>query len=171
VPTKKIACLLGPMFADSEFLIPLEAFRTAGCDVAVIGSNPGDTVKGEQGFLSVVIEKGIDEVSPEDYDQLFIPGGQSPDYLRADRRFVAFVKHFDETGKPIAAVSYGPQLLASAHLVKGRTLTAWPTIQNDLVQMGAKVRDEAVVTDKNWITSRNPDDLLKFSEAAVRALW
>jgi protease I len=101
---------------------------------------------------------------------LFIPGGHSPDYLRADERFVQFTKNFDRTGKPIAAVCHGPQLLASAHLVRGRTLTAWQTIQDDLAQMGARVKDEPVVTDKNWITSRKPDDLRDFSDAAVKAL-
>ena len=81
-----------------------------------------------------------------------------------------FAKNFDSTGKPIAAVCHGPQLLASAHLVKGRTLTAWQTIQDDLAQMGANVKDEPVVRDGNWITSRKPDDLPQFSAAALEAL-
>src|SRR5204862_231667 len=80
----------------------------------------------------VNVEKSIDQVKAEDYDALLIPGGQSPDHLRADRRMVEFVKKFDQAGKPIAAVCHGPQLLIAAHLVKGRTLTAWQTIQDDL---------------------------------------
>src|SRR5205085_691546 len=83
------------------------------------------------------------------------------------KRMVEFVKAFEGPGKLIAAVCHGPQLLIAAHLVKGRTLTAWQTIQDDLAQIGANVRDEPVVRDRNWITSRKPDDLKQFSEAIV----
>jgi protease I len=101
---------------------------------------------------------------------LVIPGGQSPDHLRADPRFVQFVKRFDATGRPLAAVCHGPQLLITAGLVRGRTLTAWKTIQEDLRQIGATVKDEPVVTDGNWITSRQPSDLEAFSQAILAAL-
>lgn len=168
--SKRVACLLGPMFEDSEYRIPMETFKAKGYQADVIGKKAGETVKGYHGQVSATIEKGIDEVSPQDYDLLFIPGGHSPDVLRADPRFVSFVKNFDRTGKPVAAVCHGPQLLAAAHLVKGRTLTAWQTVQDDLSQMGANVKDEPVVRDKNWITSRKPDDLRQFSDAAVQAL-
>lgn len=167
---KAVACLLGPEFEDSEFEVPLKAFKEAGYRVDIIGRKVGETVSGHKGRVSAKVEKSIDAVQPQDYALLFIPGGHSPDYLRADERFVQFVKNFDQTGRPVAAICHGPQLLAAAHLVKGRTLTAWQTIQDDLVQMGATVKDDAVVTDRNWITSRQPDDLAKFSEAALRAL-
>ena len=101
---------------------------------------------------------------------LLIPGGQSPDHLRVDQRFVDFVKRFDASKRPLAAVCHGPQLLLSARLVRGRTLTAWATVQGDLEQAGAKVKDEPVVIDQNWITSRKPDDLQQFSEAFAQAL-
>lgn len=168
--TKAIACLLGPEFEDSEFEIPNKAFREAGYRVDIIGRNAGEQVTGHKGNVTATIDKSIDDALPQDYDLLFIPGGHSPDYLRADPRFVKFTKNFDSTGKPIAAVCHGPQLLASAHLVRGRTLTAWQTIQDDLAQMGANVKDQAVVQDKNWITSRKPDDLGDFSKVAVNAL-
>jgi protease I len=90
--------------------------------------------------------------------------------LRADQRFVEFVKRFDALKRPLAAVCHGPQLLLSARLVRGRTLTAWPTVQVDLELAGANVKDEPVVIDQNWITSRKPDDLQAFSEAFVQAL-
>jgi protease I len=167
---KAVACLLGPEFEDSEFEIPHKAFRDAGYRVDIIGRNVGEKMKGLKGRVTATVDKSIDDVSPQDYDLLFIPGGHSPDYLRADPRFVKFTKNFDSTGKPIAAVCHGPQLLASAHLVRGRTMTAWQTIQDDLAQMGANVKDEAVVQDRNWITSRKPDDLHDFSNAAVNAL-
>jgi protease I len=166
----KIACLLGQGFEDSEFRIPYDRLKAEGYQVDIIGVRAGEELKGYRGKEKAKAEKSIDEVSVEDYDALFIPGGQSPDHLRVDRRMVDFVKKFDESGKLIAAVCHGPQLLIAAHLVKGRTLTAWQTIQDDLQQIGANVKDDPVVTDRNWITSRKPDDLQQFSDAIVEEL-
>jgi protease I len=166
----KIACLLGQGFEDSEFRIPYDRLKKEGYQVDVIGAKAGEEVKGYKGKEKIRVEKSIDQVKADDYDALLIPGGQSPDHLRADKRFVDFVRAFEESGKLIAAVCHGPQLLMAAHLVKGRTLTAWATIQDDLEQMGAIVKDEPVVRDRNWITSRKPDDLGAFSDALIDAL-
>ena len=166
----KIACVLGQGFEDSEFRIPYDRLKEEGYQLDVIGVKAGEELKGYKGKEKVKVEKSIDQVKAEDYDALLIPGGQSPDHLRADRRMVEFVKKFDQAGKPIAAVCHGPQLLIAAHLVKGRTLTAWQTIQDDLRQIGATVKDEPVVRDRNWITSRKPDDLQQFSDAIVEEL-
>ena len=166
----KIACLLGQGFEDSEFRIPYDRLKNEGYQVDIIGVKAGEELKGYKGKETVKAEKSIDQVKPDDYDALLIPGGQSPDHLRVDRRMVEFVKAFENGGKLIAAVCHGPQLLMAAHLVKGRTLTAWQTIQDDLQQMGATVKDEPVVEDRNWITSRKPDDLEPFSEAIIRRL-
>src|ERR1043165_4559896 len=106
---KAIACLLGPEFEDSEFDTPYQAFKKAGFRVDVIGRKAGETVKGHSGKVTAKIDKSIDDAEPQDYDLLFIPGGHSPDNLRADKRFVDFAKNFDSTGKPIAAVCHGPQ--------------------------------------------------------------
>jgi deglycase len=163
----KIACVLGQGFEDSEFRVPYDRLQAEGYQVDVIGLKAGEELKGYKGKEKVKAEKSIDEARPEDYDALLIPGGQSPDHLRVDRRVVEFVKAFDQAGKLVAAVCHGPQLLIAAHLVKGRTMTAWQTIQDDLEQIGAKVKDEPVVIDRNWITSRKPDDLKQFSEAIV----
>src|SRR5204862_323904 len=114
----------------------------------------GEELKGYKGKEKVKADKSIDQVEAADYDALLIPGGQSPDHLRVDKRMVDFVKQFDQSGKLIAAVCHGPQLLMAAHLTRGRTLTAWQTIQDDLQQVGATVKDEPVVNDRNWITSR-----------------
>ena len=166
----RIACVLGQGFEDSEFRVPYDRLKEEGYQVDVIGVKAGEELKGYKGKEKVKAEKSIDQVKVEDYDALLIPGGQSPDRLRADRRMVEFVKKFDQAGKPIAAVCHGPQLLIAAHLVKGRTLTAWQTIQDDLRQIGATVKDEPVVRDRNWITSRKPDDLQQFSDAIVEEL-
>ncbi len=166
----KIACVLGQGFEDSEFRVPYDRLKKEGYQVDVIGVKAGEALKGYKGKEMVKAEKSIDEVEPDDYDALLIPGGQSPDHLRVDRRMVDFVKRFDDSGKLIAAVCHGPQLLIAAHLVKGRTLTAWQTIQDDLRQIGANVKDEPVVKDRNWVTSRKPDDLQQFSDAMIAEL-
>ena len=166
----KIACVLAQGFEDSEFRVPYDRLKDEGYQIDVIGLKEGEELKGYKGKEKVKADKGFDQVKADDYDALLIPGGQSPDHLRVDPRAVAFVKAFDTGGKLIAAVCHGPQLLIAAHLTKGRTLTAWSTIQDDLKQVGATVKDEAVVIDRNWITSRKPEDLQQFSEAIVEHL-
>ena len=166
----KIACVLGQGFEDSEFRAPYDRLKQEGYQVDVIGLKAGEELKGYKGKETVKADKAIGDVRADDYDALLIPGGQSPDHLRIDKRMVDFVRQFEQAGKLIAAVCHGPQLLMAAHLVKGRTLTAWATVQDDLAQMGATVKDEAVVRDRNWITSRKPEDLKEFSEAIVERL-
>jgi len=166
----RIACLLGPGFEDSEFRVPYDALKNAGYQVDIIGIKAGMELKGYKGKETVKADKGIDEVRPEDYQALLIPGGHSPDQLRKDKKIVEFVKKFDALKRPLAAVCHGPQLLLTARLVRGRTLTAWETVQGDLEQAGANVKDQEVVIDQNWITSRKPEDLKAFSEALLNAL-
>jgi protease I len=165
-----IACLLTSGFEDSEFKVPYDRLRAAGYAVELIGVKAGETVVGYKGHESARIERSIDEVGPDGYEGLLIPGGYSPDKLRADDRFVDFVKRFDATGRPLAAVCHGPQLLLTAELQRGRTLTAWKTVQGDLRQAGANVVDREVVVDGNWITSRKPDDLEAFSAKLLEEL-
>lgn len=166
----RVACVLSDGFEDSEFRIPYDRMRGAGYQVDVIGAKAGQRIAGKNGIEKISADKGIGEVRPEDYQALFIPGGYSPDHLRLDPRFVEFARAFDQQHKTVAAVCHGPQLLMTAGLVKGRTLTAWPTVQEDLRQVGAQVKDEPVVVDDNWITSRKPDDLAEFSDAVVQRL-
>lgn len=167
---KRIACLLADGFEDSEFRIPYDRLQNAGYDVDIIGARAEQELAGYKKRELVTTGFAIDDVDPKAYDGLLIPGGQSPDHLRVDARFVHFVKQFDATGRPLAAVCHGPQLLLSAELQRGRTLTAWPTVQGDLRQAGAHVKDEPVVLDRNWITSRKPEDLDAFSSAFIEAL-
>src|SRR5204863_9032794 len=110
-------------------------------------------VKGNADFV-------IDVARSEAFDSLFIPGGHSPDQLRADDRFVELTRGF--AAKPIFAICHGPQLLISAELVDGRRLTAWKTVQVDLKHTGAEVVDEEVVVDGDLVTSRKPDDIPAF---------
>jgi protease I len=166
----KIACLLADGFEDSEFQIPCDWLSAAGYTVEVIGASAGDALKGEKGRETVVVDLSIDEADVDAYEGMLIPGGHSPDILRADERFVEFVRAFDATGRPLAAVCHGPQILLTAELQAGRTLTAWPTVQGDLRQAGAHVVDRDVVVDDNWITSRKPADLRAFTAKFVEEL-
>ncbi len=166
----KVACILSDGFEDSEFRVPYDRMRNEGFQVDVIAARAGQEIAGKQGKERIKADKAISDVQPEDYQALFIPGGYSPDHLRIDKRFVDFVRAFDQQHKTVAAVCHGPQIMMTAGIVKGRTLTAWPTIQEDLKAVGAKVKDEPVVVDDNWITSRKPDDLGKFSDAIVERL-
>ena len=166
----KIACLLADGFVDSEFQIPCDWLTAAGYTVEIIGAKAGETLKGYKGRETALVDLAIDEADVESYEGLLIPGGHSPDALRVDDRFVEFVRAFDATGRPLAAVCHGPQLLLTAELQRGRTLTAWPTVQGDLRQAGANVVDRDVVVDDNWITSRKPEDLEAFTSKFVEEL-
>lgn len=166
----KVACLLTNDFEDSELRIPYDRLTAAGLQIEVIGKKEGEELIGKQGRERIKADRSIDDARAEDYDVLFIPGGFSPDKLRADPRFVHFVAEFDRARKPIAAVCHGPQLLLTADRVKGRTMTAWKTIQGDLRQAGANVVDREVVVDGNLITSRQPEDLEAFSREILNYL-
>ncbi len=166
----KVACLLAAGFEDSEFRIPTDRLRQAGYQVDIIGMKAGEKLQGEKGKETATTTRGIGDADVDQYIALLIPGGYSPDKLRADDRFVQFVKDFDATKRPLAAVCHGPQLLLTAELVRGRTLTAWKTVQGDLRQAGARVVDQEVAVDDNWITSRKPDDLQAFSAKLLEEL-
>ncbi len=166
----KIACLLDTGFEDSEFKEPYERFREAGHEVTIIGLEGGKELEGYRGKVTTRSEKSLDDLRPQDFDALFLPGGQSPDHLRADPRAVEWVRHFMESDKPSLVICHGPQLLMTAGTVAGRRLTAWKTVQGDLRYTGADVVDEEVVVDGNLVTSRQPQDLPKFVEASLDLL-
>src|SRR5436189_1721397 len=104
----RIACLLGEGFEDSEYEVPRRRLEDAGYVVQVIGAKAGVALKGDKGRVTAKVDKSVDDVRVEDYEGLLIPGGHSPDRLRADRRFVRFVEDFDQTARPLAAVCHGP---------------------------------------------------------------
>lgn len=166
----RIACILDSDFEDSEFKQPYDAFLKEGHRVTVIGLQPGKELKGKKGQVTTKAEKGIDEVTPDQFDALFIPGGYSPDHLRANPKVVQFTKAFFDSSKPVLAICHGPQLLMTADVVKGRKLTAWQTIQDDLKKVGANVVDQEVVVDGNLVTSRKPDDIPAFIRESSKLL-
>jgi protease I len=166
----RIACLLDSGFEDSEFRKPYDAFRLAGHEVVVIGLEKGSRLAGKAGREKATTDAAIDDAMPDQFDALFLPGGYSPDHLRADRRMVQFTRAVADAGKPIFAVCHGPQLLITADAVEGRRMTAWTTIQDDLRKVGADVVDEEVVVDRNLVTSRQPGDLDAFTRESLRLM-
>jgi protease I len=166
----RIACLLDSGFEDSEFRQPYDAFKKEGHQVTVVGLEAGKELKGKKGQVTTRSEAGIGQVTPDRFDALFIPGGNSPDHLRANPKAVQFTKWFFDNEKPVFAICHGPQLLISAGVVKGRKLTAWQTIQDDLKQIGVDVVDQEVVVDRNLVTSRKPDDIPAFIRESSKLL-
>ena len=166
----KIAVVLSDDFEDSEFRVPVDRLTSEGHQVTVLGSKSGVTVKGKKGKESVRIEASAKERKASEFDGLLIPGGYSPDHLRTDEAIVGLVRDFAKAGKPIAAVCHGPQLLIEADLVRGKTVTSWPSVRTDLKNAGAHWVDKQVVQDGVLITSRKPDDLEAFSDALLKAL-
>lgn len=166
----RIACLLDEGFEDSEFRKPYQALTASGHEVVVVGFVTGADLKGKRGEERVRTDRGIADVNSGDFDALFLPGGYSPDHLRGDARMVAFTKGFFLRERPVLAVCHGPQLLITAGVVTGRTMTAWKTIQGDLRLAGANVLDQEVVIDGNLVTSRQPADLDAFSKASLGVL-
>ncbi len=165
----RVGFLLASDFEDAELRVPHDRLRAAGYRVEVIGAAKGATLHGRRGAKTAV-DRFIGNARPGEFDAIVIPGGGSPDALRADPRFVDFVRSFDALRRPLAAVGHGPQLLLSAGLVRGRTLTAWPTVQRDLRFAGADTKDEPLVVFDHWITSRRPEDLPHFTDALFQAL-
>lgn len=166
----RIVMPVGEGFEDSEFQVPYDRLRSAGHEIVIVGIEAGQVVKGKRGESEVEVEASADTLYPEDFDAMVIPGGHGPDRLRMDEALVEFTRGFMETGKPVAAICHGPQLLIEADAVRGRTLTSWPSVRRDLINAGANWVDEPVVEDGNLITSRKPDDLTAFTQAIQERL-
>ena len=166
----KIAVPLAEDFEDVEFSVPLGKLCGANHEVVVVGGETGSVVEGKRHQVTVEIDAGADGASPEDFDMLLIPGGYSPDHLRTNGAMVSFVRRFCDSGRWVAAICHGPQLLIEADAVRGRRLTSWPSVRRDLENAGATWIDDEVVVDRNLITSRKPDDLDAFCDAVLKAL-
>jgi protease I len=166
----RVAILATDGFEEAELFEPRRALESAGATVAVLAPKSGKI----QGFRhhdkgkKVSVDQSLGEASAEQFDALLLPGGAlNADALRMDPRAQAWVGSFDRAKKPIAAICHAPWLLVSAGVARGRTLTSWPSIQDDLRNAGADWRDNSVIEDGNWVTSRGPDDLPSFNPAMV----
>ena len=157
-------------FEDRELTGPLDALRAAGATVTVVGPTGGTPFKGKRGDAVISSDLAAGAARMKDFDALVIPGGHAPDKMRMRHAMVDLARDAMDTGKTVAAICHGAQLLISANALRGRTLTCWPSIAIDVKNAGGLYVDKPVVEDGNLITSRKPDDVPAFSEAIIRAL-
>ena len=165
----RIAVLITDMFQDVEYERPAAAFRKAGHELTHVGLKAGSVVKGEHGMI-VRIDRSVKDVSVGDFDALFIPGGYSPDKLRVNEDAVRFAGEFVGSGKPVFAICHAAQLLITAMVLKGRRVTGWKSIIQDIKNAGAEYMDREVVVDRNLVSSRKPEDIPAFVKASLDML-
>lgn len=166
----RVAILATDGFEKSELFEPKKALEKAGATCLIISLKSGDIKSWEKGNWSDAIEvdQTVANVKPEDFNALLVPGGvMSPDRLRGDKEAVEFVRSFVTTGKPIAAICHGPQILIDAYAVKGRNMTSYPALRLDLENAGADWEDSEVVVDQGLVTSRKPEDIPAFNKAMI----
>ena len=172
---KKIAILATDGFEQVELTEPKKNLENEGAQVTVLSVEKTPTeIKGwdkTDWGEKVKVDGLVKDANPAQFDALVLPGGQiNPDKLRLDQDAVSFVKRFVETGKTTAAICHGPWTLIEAGVVRGRTMTSWPSVHTDLKNAGATWVDKEVVVDGQFITSRKPEDIPAFSEKIIEAL-
>lgn len=166
----RVAIVVAEDFEQAEFTEPKKALEQAGAQVAVISVKPGQVtgMNHDTKADSFPVDMTLDQANPNDFDALMLPGGAlNADNLRIEPKAQNFVKQFDSAGKPMAVICHAPWLLISANLVKGRTLTSYHTIQDDIRNAGGNWVDQEMVRDRNLVTSRSPKDLGAFNPAMV----
>ncbi len=166
----KIAVMIHEGFEDSEYVQPVEAFEKAGHECVNIGLNEGDVVYGKKQGTPATVDLSAKSAKVDEFDAMLIPGGHAPDRLRAHPEPVEFVRAFMLTGKPVFCICHGAQLLISAQVLDGRTLTCYRSITQDVKNAGANYLDQEVVVDGNLVTSRKPSDLPAFCKACLQKL-
>ena len=170
---KRVAILATDGVEQIDLTSPREALEKAGAKCVLISPKDGQI----QGFKhhdkadKLEVELALSKADADDFDAVLLPGGViNSDALRIEKKAQQFVQDIDRAGKPIFVICHGPWLLVSAGLVKGRTLASCPTLQDDIRNAGGAWRDEKVIRDRNWVSSRKPDDLPAFNEASIQLL-
>ncbi|HEY1375520.1 MAG TPA: type 1 glutamine amidotransferase domain-containing protein [Gemmataceae bacterium] len=166
---RRAAILVEQQYQELEVWYPLYRLREAGCDVVAVGPEAGKTYASKLGY-PVKSDKAAADCSPDDFDLLVIPGGFAPDYIRRSEPMLKLVRGMAERGKVIAAICHGPWVLCSTAALKGKRVTCFPSIQDDVTNAGGRYEDAEVVHDGHLITSRKPDDLPAFLRAIFAAL-
>ena len=168
---KRIAFLVAPEGVEQvELTEPWKAVENEGGTPELVSTDSGEV----QAFNHLDkadtfgVDRTVDEVNSSDYDALVLPGGvANPDFLRMDERAVSFVRGFFEEAKPVGVICHGPWTLVEADVLRGRTITSWPSVKTDIRNAGGKWVDEEVVVDAGLVSSRNPDDLPAFCAKVV----
>ncbi|MDQ2888042.1 MAG: type 1 glutamine amidotransferase [Chloroflexota bacterium] len=166
----RVAILVSNDFEQAEMTEPRKALEQVGATTTIISPEAGQVtgVNHDEKADSFKVDMTLDQANPNDFDAVLLPGGAlNADFLRMNPQAQNFVKQIDSSGRPIAVICHAPWLLVSAGLVKGRTLTSYQTIQDDLRNAGANWVDQEMVRDRNWVSSRSPKDLGAFNPAIV----
>ena len=167
---KKVAILTANGFEEVELTSPKKAMEEAGFKVDIVSMEKGEVKAWNHDHWSITlpVDVSLSAANMADYDGLMIPGGViNPDQMRNQKEYVQFAKSFMESGKPVAAICHGPQLLIETGLLKGKKMTSYPSIKTDIKNAGAEWVDEEVVVDRGFITSRSPEDLPAFNKKLV----
>ncbi|WP_315875332.1 type 1 glutamine amidotransferase domain-containing protein [Leptolyngbya sp. 7M] len=154
-------------FEETELTEPVRALRDAKAQVDVISNKTGQiqAFRHHDKSITVNVDRSLDQVQPNEYDAVLLPGGAlNTDTLRAEPKVKSFLQQMQQAGKPFAVICHAPWLLISADLVKGRTLTSYYTIQDDIRNAGGHWIERDVIVDRNWVTSRQPDDIPVFNQ-------
>jgi len=172
---KRIAALIGDGFEETELAEPRRVLEEAGAVVTIVGidDRAKTRIRGKRGLDDAAPSKAeevVADVTAEDFDALLIPGGLSPDRIRANREVQRFVKEFDAAKKPMFAIGHGAHVLISAQVARARTLTGSPSIADDIRNAGGLYRDQPTVQDGHWITARGASDLILFNRALIEKL-
>jgi protease I len=167
---KTVAILATDGVERVELTEPRKALDAAGARTVVVSPKTG-SIKGwehDHWGESIPVDQSLDGARADQFDALLLPGGViNPDQLRQNERAVQFVRGFFDAGKPVAAICHGPWMLVEADVVRGRTITSWPSLRTDIRNAGAEWVDREVVTDKGLVTSRKPDDIPAFSRKMI----
>lgn len=166
---KRVIILVEQLYNEFEFWYPYYRLKEAGVYVVVVGSGSAKEYKSNWG-LPCRVDTSADKVLAADFDGIIIPGGYAPDHMRRYPTMVELVKNIYKNGKVVATICHAGWMLASAEVVKGRTVTSFYAIKDDLIHAGAKWVDKEVVVDGKLITSRKPADLPAFMKAVIAAL-
>jgi protease I len=162
----RVGILATDLFEQSELTEPRKALDQAGAKTIVVAPHDGEIqgVQHDKKGDKVKVDRTLDSVSADDLDAILLPGGaMNADHLRVEKKAQELVRQIDQQGKPIAVICHGPWLLVSAGLVRGRHMTSYHTIQDDLKNAGANWEDKEVIRDRNWVSSRKPDDIPAFN--------
>ena len=166
----RVAILATDGFERAELLEPRKALDAAGAETKVISPKRGEIKSWEKDHWgeTVQVDAALAQANPDDYDALLLPGGViNADTIRLEQRAVEFVRAFARAGKPMAVICHAPWLLVEADIVRGRTVTSWPSLKTDQRNAGANWVDQEVVTDNGLVTSRKPDDIPAFNKKMI----
>lgn len=163
---KKAIILIADDYQDLEVWYPLLRLREAGWNVVTAGVDIKKDYIGKNGY-PIKVQTNVDEIKPDDFDCVVIPGGWAPDYIRRNKAALDLVASMNATGKIVAAICHAGWVLCSAKVLRGRKCTSFSAIKDDMIHAGAEWVDEEVVIDGNLVTSRKPDDLPAFCRAIL----